>query len=87
MAIVIKKDDRKEDFNREKVRRGIENAAKRVKIDKKKAREIADKISRDIERNFADKNEVKSADIRDRILRALDREEKRVAKEFRAFKK
>lgn len=84
---IVKKDDRKEDFERDKIRRGIERAADRVKVDKKKAKEMADRISRDVENNFRDRDEVRSKDIKNRVLEALDRDEKRVADAFRAFRK
>lgn len=87
MTVVVKRDGSRENFKRDKIRKAVESAAKRVAIDKKRVKEIAEKVARDIEDNFRDKDEVRSRDIRDRVLRALEREEKRVAKEFRSFSK
>jgi len=87
MTVVIKRDDRREDFSREKVRRSIENAARKVNIDSSRSRDIADRIARDVDEHFRSRNEVKASDIRDRVLSELNKEEKRIAKEFRSFKK
>ncbi len=88
MVYVIKSDNRKEDFDREKVRRGIERAAERIKeLNKDKAKEIADRIAKDVEESFRDKDEVKSSDIRDTVLDRLEARDKRIAQEFRNFRK
>jgi transcriptional regulator NrdR family protein len=87
MTVVIKKDGSRENFKRDKIVKSIGNAAKRVTIDNKKAKEIAERVARDVEDNFRDRDEVRSRDIRDRVLKALEREEKKVAKEFRSFSK
>jgi len=84
---VIKKDDKREDFDNNKVRRGIEEAAKRTDIDNDRAKEIADKVAKDVEDNFKDRDEVKSADIRERVLERLNEEEKKIADSFRDYKK
>gem|GEM_PF-2398818 len=84
---VVKRDDRREDFKRDKIRRGIERAADRVKVDKKRAKEMADRIAKDVEKNFRNRDEVRSEDIRNRVLEALDRDERRVADSFREFRK
>lgn len=84
---VVKRDDKREDFDNNKVRKGIEEAARRADIDNDRIREIVDKIAKDIEDNFKDKDEVKSADIRERILEKLNEEEKKIADSFRDYKK
>lgn len=84
---VVKRDERREDFKRDKIRRGIERAADRVKVDKKRAKEMADRISRDVENNFRDRDEVRSEDIRNRVLEALNRKERKIADSFRNFRK
>ncbi len=87
MTIVIKRDNRKEDFSRDKIRRSVENAARRVKLDSSRSRDIADRVARSVDEHFRDRNEVRATDIRDRVLSELDKEEKRISKEFRSFKK
>ena len=84
---VLKRNDKREDFKRDKIRRGIERAADRAKIDKKRAREIADRIARDVEKDLRDRDEVRSEDIRNRVLEALDRKDRKIADAFRAFKR
>lgn len=84
---VVKRDDKREDFDNNKVRKGIEEAARRADIDNDRIKEIVDKIAKDIEDNFKDKDEVKSADIRERILEKLNEEEKKIADSFRDYKK
>jgi transcriptional regulator NrdR family protein len=87
MTVVIKRDNRKEDFNRDKIRRSVENAARKVNIDSSMARDIADKTAKNVEEHFRGRDEVRASDIRDRVLSELNREEKRLAKEFRSFRK
>ena len=87
MTVVIKRDSRREDFSRDKIRRSVENAAKRVKLDSSRSRDIADKIARNVEEHFRSRNEIRAADIRSRVLSELNKEEKRIAKEFVSFRK
>ena len=87
MTTVIKRDGRREDFRRDKIRKGIENASKRVKIDKKKAKEIADRVAKRVEDYFSTKDEIRSEDIRDRVVNELNREERKIADEFRAHRR
>jgi transcriptional regulator NrdR family protein len=87
MTVVIKRDGNRESFRRDKITKAIESAAKRVDIEKKRVKEIAARVARDVEDNFRDRDEVRSRDIRDRVLKSLEREEKRVAKEFKSFSK
>jgi len=87
MTNVIKKDDRREDFSRDKIKRGIESAARRAKVDQKRSRDIADKVARKVEDNFRNRDEVRSSDIRNRVVSELEKENKSLAKEFRSFRK
>jgi len=87
MTTGIKRDGRREDFRRDKIRKGIENASKRVKIDKKKAKEIADRVAKRVEDYFSTKDEIRSEDIRDRVVNELNREERKIADEFRAHRR
>ena len=87
MTVVVKRDGSRENFKRDKIMKGIESAAKRVNVDKKRAKEIAERIARGVQDSYRDREEVRSRDIRDRVLKDLDREGKRIAKEFRSFNK
>jgi transcriptional regulator NrdR family protein len=84
---VVKRDDRRERFDDKKLRRAIERAAERTDIDKKRAREIAERVARDVRDRFKDRDEVRSDDIRRRVLDRLDSEERRLAESFRNFRK
>ena len=84
---VVKRDEKREDFDDKKLRRAIEMAAERAEIDKDKAREIAERVAKNVEENFRDRDDVKSADIRERVLERLNEEERKVADSFRDFKK
>ena len=87
MTKIIKRDDRREDFDREKVKRAILEAAKRTDVADDKANEIAEKIAARVEDETREAAEVRSSEIRDKVLSALDAEEARIAEEFRNYKK
>lgn len=84
---VVKRDERREDFDDKKLRRAIERSAERADINKDRAREVADRVARDVRDNFKDRDDVKSDDIRRRVLDRLDSEERKIADSFRNFKK
>jgi transcriptional regulator NrdR family protein len=84
---IIKRDDKREDFDSNKLRRAIEKAAAEANIERNRATEIADSAVRDVEEHFKNRDEVKSADIKKRVLEVLDNEGKKVADAARNFKK
>ena len=81
---VVKRDERREDFDREKLRRSVVKAAERANVEEARAKELADRIAERIEKE--DREEMKAEDIRNRLLEELDREERAVADAFRAFR-
>jgi hypothetical protein len=81
---IVKRDGRREDFDRDKIRSGIIRAAIDTSVDSIRAREVADRVAATIERNARDG--MTTAEIRDALLRELDREERRVADSFRSFR-
>ncbi|MBI4176214.1 MAG: hypothetical protein HY518_03345 [Candidatus Aenigmarchaeota archaeon] len=83
---VVKSDGKREDFDSKKIRRGIERSAERAKIDKARTREIAEKVAKDVESAFRDRKEVRSADIRERVLSTLSREDRKIADSFRNYR-
>lgn len=87
MVRVIKRDERKEDFDREKVRRGILEAAKRTDVAEDRINEVADRVAARIEDETREAAEVRSSEIRDKVLNALDAEEANISNEFRNYKK
>jgi len=84
---VIKKDERKEEFNREKIKNGIIKAAQRTDLQEDRINEVAEKIAAKVEEELKDKEEVRSSEIKEIVLRELDAEEKTIADEFRAYQK
>lgn len=81
---VVKKDGSREDFDREKIRRGILRAAMRTDVDQARANELAERITSMIERDARDG--MRTDEIRDILLRELDREDRRIADSFRTFR-
>lgn len=81
---VVKRDGNREDFDREKIRRGIMRAAMRTDVDQARANELAERITSMIERDARDG--IRTEEIRDTLLRELDREERKIADAFRAFR-
>jgi len=84
VKVVIKRDERREDFDKEKLKRGIVRAAERAEVKEDRARELAERIADRIERE--DREEMKAEEIRDILLEELDREEKAIADAFRAHR-
>ena len=84
---VIKKDERKEDFDREKIKSGISRAAQRTDLEEDRVNEVAEKVTAKVEEELKDKEEVRSSEISDIVLRELDAEEKGIADEFRSYEK
>jgi len=84
VKVVIKRDERREDFDREKLKRGIVRAAERAKVEEARANELSERITATIERE--DRDEIRATEIRDTLLSELDREEKTIADAFRAFR-
>lgn len=81
---VVKRDGSREDFDREKIRNGILRAAMRAGVDDARGSELAERITAMIEREARDG--ISTMEIRDILLRELDREERAIADSFRAFR-
>lgn len=84
---VIKKNERREDFDREKIKSGIVDAAKRTDLEEDRVNEVAEKVTAKVEEELGDKEEVRSSEIKEIVLRELDAEEKKIADEFRSYQK
>jgi transcriptional repressor NrdR len=81
----VKKDGRRENFDRDKLRMSIERAAERTSIDRDRARKVAERVAERIERDARDA--MPTTEIRERLLRELDREERVIADEFRSYRR
>ena len=84
---VIKRDERREDFDREKIRSGIVEAARRTDLQEDRINEVAEKVAAKVEEELRDKEEVRSSEIKDIVLRELDAEERSIADQFRSYQK
>ncbi len=84
---VIKKDERREDFDREKIKSSVVKAAQRTDLEEGRVNEVAEKIAAKVEEELGDKEEVKSSEIKEIVLRELDAEEKSIADQFRSYQK
>ncbi len=85
---VIKRDNVREDFDREKIRRGIENACWKRPIDVEDIEHAVDEVYSSIQRDY-DK-EISSIDIGNRVMEVLKRLDEvayvRFASVYRQFK-
>jgi len=88
MTHVVKRDYGLEEFKKDKIRKSIERAGKKVrKLNKIKVRGIAERVCKRVADCFKDKEEVKTSEIRQMVLRELEKEDKRLAEEFRIYSK
>ena len=71
---VVKRDGRVEDFDREKLKRGILKAVKKRNIDEKKIDELIAEIEQTLMNS--DKNEIRTVDIGEMVLRGLSKIDK-----------
>ena len=82
---VIKRDERRENFDREKIKRGIERAAQRTDIEKDRVNEVAEKAAARVEEKLRNRDEARTSDISKIVLDVLDAEERKIADEFRRY--
>lgn len=84
---VIKKDERREDFDKEKIKSSVVKAGQRTELEEGRVNEVAEKIAAKVEEELGDKEEVRSNEIKEIVLRELDAEEKSIADQFRSYQK
>ncbi len=66
---VVKRNNEREDFDQDKLRRGIENACYKRPLDPEDVNRLIDDVSQSIQRDFD--REVSSAEIGNRVMAAL----------------
>jgi transcriptional regulator NrdR family protein len=86
-TIVLKNDFSKEKFDRNKLSKSIESATMRTKFEKYKAKRIADKVSKCVERSIKGTKEIRSSEIRRMVFDELRKEDQKIAEEFKYFRK
>jgi transcriptional repressor NrdR len=84
---VIKKDERREEFDREKIKSGIIKSAQRTDLEESRINEVAEKVTVKVEGELGDREEVRSSEIKEIVLRELDVEERKIADQFRSYQK
>jgi len=82
---VIKKDGRKEPFDAEKVRRSIVAAAQRTELSDERRNEVVQQVSSVVLQLAAGKEEIPTAEIREKILSELSTVEPSVAEAWRKY--
>jgi len=83
MSIVVKRDGKREKFDSGKIKRSIENAAREADIPEDRRKALQRTVAKNIIRSGSNDKEVRSTELRDRILLKLDSEEPRVARSWR----
>lgn len=79
MVNVVKRNGRKQRFSRAKLAKSIEKAARESGMNAARAGDVCDSMSADIAKRIKDRDQIKSTDLRRRVLGRLDRKAKRVA--------
>ena len=79
MVNVIKRNGRRQKFSKAKLASSIEKAARESGMNAIRARDICDRMSADIAKRIRDRDEIRSSDLRRRVLGRLDRSAKRIA--------
>ena len=82
---VVKRNEKREDFDRGKIKKGIIRAAERTGIDKKRVEEIAEEVSKRVEEEVKDKDEVRTEEIGRDVIRELESRERKIAEQFRSY--
>jgi len=82
---VIKKDGTKEPFDAEKVRRSIAAAAQRTELSEERRNEVVQQVSSAVLQVAAGKEEIPTAEIREKILSELSTVEPSVAEAWRKY--
>jgi transcriptional regulator NrdR family protein len=82
---IIKRDGKKEPFYRGTIKRGIIEAALKTDMSEKEAEVLAEKISEDIALSIKNANEVLAAELKARVVSALDAMAPDVARAWKKY--
>jgi len=85
MGTVIKKDQSRQEFDGEKIKRSIEEAAKEAEIEDEEIEGIASRVSGFAINKFQNEEEVQSSAIRETVLTELDTVSPKVSKSWRKY--
>ncbi len=87
MTEVIKKNGKKEEFQPDKLKRSVEQAAREVKLSEEKMKQIVVKSTKPVIEYIYQKPEVKTQEIKEKVVEAVEKEHKEVAKAMKEFEK
>lgn len=80
---VVKKDGTKEPFDAEKIKRALQGAAKGISLSEERVNEVVQQVSDAAVQLAATKEEIPTAEIRDKILSELDAVEPSISEVWR----
>jgi len=84
---VIKKDGTKEPFDVEKVKRSIESAADEAGLSQDRTQEVVDIATRSVMKTLEGREDVPTAEIRERVLAAVRAVEPSVSEAWQKYDK
>lgn len=82
---VIKRDGTKEPFDAEKIRRSIAGAAQRTELSEERRNEVVEQVSAVVLQLAAGKEEIATAELREKILAELNAIEPAVSEAWRKY--
>ena len=82
---VIKKDGSKQPFDAEKIKRGIEGAAREAGLPNDKVSQVAAEVSAVVLERIGSQEEIVTSEIKSMILNELDRVEPSVSAAWRTY--
>jgi transcriptional regulator NrdR family protein len=87
MTKIIKKDNKKEAFDADKLRKSIEAAARDSEISEERAKEVTDNVAKIVIEMVEKEKEIGTQSIRKMILKELDSAEPAVSEAWRNYDK
>ncbi len=86
-TIVVKRDGTKEEFDGEKMRKGIELSSLEAGLSREEAAQIANQVSSAVIAWMLGKEEVRALDIQEMVLGELDKTHPVVSNSWREFRR
>ena len=87
MTKIIKKDNKREAFDADKLRKSIESAARESEISEERAKEVTDNVAKTVIEIVEKEKEIETQSIRKMILKELDSAEPAVSESWRKYDK
>jgi transcriptional regulator NrdR family protein len=82
---VIKRDGTTEPFDAEKIRKAVELAANEAELEPERVAEVVEQVSESVLQFAAEKEEVATSELREKILAELEEIEPSVAESWRRY--